>query len=88
MNVGIPNNSNFWKEKPVTEGRKILTNADRIRSMSDEDLADFLCQIVDNCDAGEHNGCSKNCPLYECCCDQPSDNIEDWLKAEYKEKTE
>ena len=27
----------------------VKTNADRIRSMSDEELAVFLCKIIDNC---------------------------------------
>ena len=37
---------------------KVLTNADRIRSMSDEELAEFLCSFR-SCDADEYicEGC-------------------------------
>lgn len=54
------------------------TNADRIRAMTDEELADFLTAIMDCCGSG---ACGIFCPMWECCCDQPSDNVEDWLKS-------
>lgn len=60
-----------------------MTNADRIRSMTDEELADFLAQITDSCfRAGKWGDCNLECPMWECCNDQESDNIEDWLKQE------
>lgn len=65
-----------------------MTHGDEIRSLSDYDLADWIAKIigyhgllsrrrltVDDCE------CSHDCPLYKCCNNQPSDNIEDWLKA-------
>ena len=59
-----------------------MTNADRIRAMLDEELAEWLAEILFHC---SNTICDQRCPMYECCCDQPSDNIEDWLKQEAKE---
>ena len=54
-----------WREKPQT-------NADRIRAMSDEELADLLCN-------GKHTFRCANCSAYQC-----DDNCEkhclEWLK--------
>ena len=62
--------------------RKFLTNVDRIRAMSDEELAEWLADILNHCDNKKPEElCRISCPLYKCCNDQPSDNIEDWLKA-------
>ena len=56
---------------------KAITNADRIRAMSDEELAEWL---------DHHVSCSR-CPIYEKCifyktCDE---NLQAWLKEEVKE---
>lgn len=56
-----------------------MTHGDKIRSMTDYDLADFLCAIVSCCGNG---ACGEFCPLWKCCNDQESDNIENWLKQE------
>lgn len=56
-----------------------MTNADRIRSMTDEELAEWLAEVLFHC---SNTICDERCPMYKCCCDQPSDNIEDWLKQE------
>lgn len=53
-------------------------NADRIRGMTDEELADFLTAIMDCCGNG---ACGTFCPMWKCCYDQPSDNVEGWLKS-------
>lgn len=58
------------------------TNADRFRSMSDEQMAEWLAEVLFHC---SNTICDQRCPMYECCCDQPSDNIEDWLKQEASE---
>ena len=59
-----------------------VTNADRIRAMSDYELAEWLADILNHCDAKPPTAdCLESCPLYKCCNDQPSDNIEDWLKS-------
>lgn len=71
----------FFVEKP-------MSNGDIIRSMSDYDLADWIAQIL-MCHGSfsrrplslDDNECPHECPLYKCCNDQPSDNIEDWLKS-------
>lgn len=63
-----------------------MTNADRIRAMSDYDMADFLTQIMFNCfNVGRHGECDEDCPMYDCCNNQDSDNVEDWLKQEVQE---
>jgi hypothetical protein len=61
--------------------RKPMTNADHIRSMSDEELAKWLDKIVVNC----HKDCCEGCPLEDSCW---SDGISEFLKQPYKEKEE
>ena len=58
------------------------TNYDRIISKSPRELAEWLTEVLFHC---SNTICDQRCPMYECCCDQPSDNIEDWLKQEVKE---
>lgn len=54
-----------------------MTNADKIRSMDDEKLADFIASIID----------CLHCPTYQGCSD--GKNCDDvqlaWLKQEHKE---
>lgn len=52
-----------------------MTNADRIRSMTDEELAVFLCNIMTN-----ETGC-YDCPGRQYC-DRGHTGIEDWLLEE------
>ena len=58
------------------------THADRVRAMTDEELAEWLAEVLFHC---SNTICDERCPMYQCCCDQPSDNIEDWLKQEASE---
>lgn len=61
------------------------TNADYIRSMPNHDLADWIAQVLTYHGATLSHpmyDCNKECPLYKCCNDQQSDNIEDWLNQE------
>ena len=52
------------------------TNADRIRSMSDEELAEWL----------EHHVSCSRCPLLEKCVSYTcSENLQAWLKEEVSE---
>jgi hypothetical protein len=55
-----------------------MTNADRIRGMTDEQLADFIESIID----------CWYCPTYQECTDVKScDNaLLAWLKMEHKEE--
>ena len=57
------------------------TNADRIRQMTDEELADFFCQISQCC--SNDAGCSM-CPIYDGCA-QNVMCVERWLKQEVSE---
>lgn len=57
------------------------TNYDRIISKSPEEMAEWLAEVLFHC---SNTICDQRCPMYECCCDQPSDNIEDWLRQEAK----
>lgn len=60
---------------------RMLSNADKIRTKNNHDLAEWLSQIMDCCwNAGRCGECDENCPMYNCCNNQSSDNIEDWLK--------
>lgn len=58
-----------WKDKDESK-----TNADRIRSMSDEELAEWL---------DHHVSCAR-CPLYGKCISYKtcSENLQAWLKEE------
>ena len=57
-----------------------MTNGDKIRAMSDEELADFLGGIADNCN---YITCD-NCPMYDACVDVPI-SMQKWLKQEVNE---
>jgi hypothetical protein len=56
--------------------QKTITNADKIRGMADEQLAEFLVKVID----------CWYCPTYQECTDVKScDNaLLAWLKQEYK----
>lgn len=58
---------------PEHESR-IKTNADRIRSMSDEELAEFLCDIS-KCESGY-------CPAYDTCMETEHGTMKKWLQSE------
>ena len=70
-----------------------MTNGDVIRGMADWELAELLASITDCCFyAGQRSErtcggevCDKFCPLYKCCHNQPSDNIEEWIGKEHEE---
>jgi len=63
-----------------------MTNGDRIRNMSDWELAEWIAEVLD-CHGWLYRQtnrfeCEPVCPLYKCCNDQSADNIEEWLKQE------
>lgn len=61
---------------PITEYR--MTNADRIRAMTDEELAEWLCSNCDDC---------NDCVAFELCnaFDGKSNGLKKWLKQPVKE---
>lgn len=69
------------EDGPCTD--KFLTNADRIRAMSDEELAKFLCNFR-SCDSSEHpcNGCQA-----EPYCMIGHNGMIDWLQQPAEEDT-
>ena len=59
-----------------------MTNLDRIRAMSAEELAEIIDNILTRC-SSEYGGC-KGCPFYDivtCDCI----GILEWLKSEVEE---
>ena len=65
---------------------KPITNYDLIISKNPYELAEWIAKILDHCENKMPDElCRQSCPLYKCCNDQPSDNIEDWLKAKAEE---
>lgn len=58
----------------LRDSKKPKTNADRIRSMSDEELAEFICGA---------SICKPDyCPAYECCMKTEYGDMEKWLQSE------
>lgn len=58
-----------------------MTNGDKIRQMTDEELADFFCGIFQCCVNDKE--CEK-CPIYDGCA-QNVMCVERWLKQEVSE---
>lgn len=74
------------KDAPC-EGR-VPSNHDVITNMNPYDMADWICKILMcHADLIRHITfdmgveCGADCPLYYCCNDQPTDNIEGWLNS-------
>ena len=72
----------------VTCNPDIITNADRIRAMSDEELAVFLDDLTCLCvDCNDHDGVNEKCPIYKQGCGrycEPKD-LMDWLQQPAEE---
>ena len=62
------------------ERKPKLTNADRIRQMTDEELADFFCRISECCG----NDACLLCPIFDGCA-QNVMCVERWLRKEVSE---
>ncbi len=57
-----------------------MTNADKIRNMSDEELAEFLYDLSSHCyECGDFNGCGCYYGNKEC------QNFTEWLQQEVKQ---
>ena len=58
----------------LRDSKKTKTNADKIRSMSDEELAEFLCNI---------SICRPDyCPAYDTCIRTEHGTMKKWLQSE------
>ena len=68
---------------PMSVVAGAMNNGDVIRSMNNYDLADWIAKVLmyhGRAMMDEYGKrCSEKCPLYKCCNDQPTDNIEGWL---------
>lgn len=59
-----------------------MTHYDLLISKTPYELAEWIAKILDHCENKKPEElCRQSCPMYKCCNDQPSDNIEDWLKS-------
>lgn len=68
------------------EVESLFTNADHIRSMTDEELTKFFCKEI-LCKNLLTDACYKICPVRKQC--SPGHNgILEWLKQPYKENTD
>ena len=77
-----------WSERcPNCGGTGIvkvpMTNSDRVRAMSDEELSEWLCQALD-CDFCK--AYLQNMSIYSCCENQVK-GIFDWLQSPAEEDT-
>ena len=67
------------KDHIADSNKKVVTNADRIRNMSDDELSSFLGKTVYYCRGRQDQKYCDACPLYKCgACNEIY--IERWLK--------
>ena len=72
-------NSNSRDDEPCCRCDSRQTNADRIRNMSDEELADFLSNLTSQCES--NTSCNQHCyGCYEEYCN--SEKCLKWLQSE------
>lgn len=67
--------------------RKVITNADRIRNMSDEELAEFIHKMEVTCFADIIGYANKDCGQGEISCREcraKAPTILEWLQSEVK----
>jgi hypothetical protein len=70
-----------WEETRANKDVQPMTNADRIRAMSDEELAEWLADTWDCHDCSEHERLGDNPLLREEPCDQKCEqHCFEWLK--------
>lgn len=62
------------ENQQAQEERTAITHGDDIRSMSDNDLAEFLCSLMDDC--------SQECPGRDMCCrgKGKANGLKAWLR--------
>ena len=72
-------NNNSRDDEPCCRCDSRQTNADRIRNMSDEELADFLSNLTSKCES--NTSCNQHCyGCYEEYCN--SEKCLKWLQSE------
>ena len=76
-------NPEYEGERFCPDFKKVLTNVDHIRAMSDEELAEFLNRVKEPCDCCHLMDTEGACT--ETLCD---DAMKSWLKQPYKENEE
>lgn len=83
---GAALDSGYWE---FAEDTNVLTNADHIRSMTDEELAEWLDEELGCCCYCSEEKRLENEPLLrgEKCDEQCKKHLLDWLKQPYKEDT-
>lgn len=60
--------------------RKVITNADRIRNMSDEELAEFIQKMANTCLVDFTGYADKDCDKISCKdCEAKAPTILEWL---------
>lgn len=87
--LGEGNGQTMGQHLPAGGRGGHMTNADKIRAMSDEELAVFLDDLTCLCvDCNDHDGVNENCPIYKQGCGrycEPKD-LMDWLQQPAEEE--
>ena len=83
MGFGADENGNYRICGRCGKKIYIITNADRIRAMTDEELAEWLCKALD-CDFCK--AYLQNMSIYSCCENQVK-GIFNWLQQPAEEDT-
>ncbi len=76
-------NSNLRDNEPCCRCDSKQTNADRIRNMSDEDLAEFIQEMASTCLVDFMGYADKDCDKISCKdCEAKAPTILEWLQSE------
>lgn len=83
----IPQSKRGRPKKDVPDTNVVMTNADHIRAMTDEELAKWLDEEIGCCCFCLEDERLENEPLLrgEKCDEQCKEHLLDWLKRPYKE---
>lgn len=77
---------NLWNNARIRK-KSTFTNADHIRSMTDEALAEFLCEVYDDECCGVYQDEVGKFICGTTIIDYDPHKIKEWLKQPYKEDT-
>lgn len=82
-NCNCQHNSNLRDNEPCCRCDSKQTNADRIRNMSDEDLAEFIQEMASTCLVDFMGYADKDCDKISCKdCEAKAPTILEWLQSE------